>query len=206
MVFNPDKLPPIPSVSSVAVAPAVTGLNKGGIQRFTAIVDVQNGASKGVTWAVTGQQSANTKITSDGVLTIGADETATSMSVKVTSTFNSSKSATASVRLISATSARWAGDNRIETAVRISEQVFAKDSQPQIAFFTNAWNYPDALAAAAIAGKFNAPLLLVDPKAANNQLVIKELNRLRPKRIVVLGSDASVSLDIEAYLKGNLDY
>jgi putative cell wall-binding protein len=91
---------------------------------------------------------------------------------------------------------RWYGVTRIETAVAISRETFADNSQPQIVFITNAWNFPDALAAAAVADRFDGPVLLVDPNPARNTAVIEELNRLRPQRVVVLGSVNSVSASV----------
>ena len=60
----------------------------GGTKQFTARVV---GSVETVTWSVTGSTSSNTTIDSTGKLTVGSDETATSVSVLATSTFDSTK-------------------------------------------------------------------------------------------------------------------
>lgn len=62
-------------------------------------------------------------------------------------------------------------------------------------------NFPDALAAAAVAGRENAPILLVSPGFIPESTGV-ELARLRPERIVVLGGeiDRSLHLQLQDYL------
>jgi putative cell wall-binding protein len=61
-----------------------------------------------------------------------------------------------------------------------------------VAYIATGENFPDALVGAAAAGKDDSPLLLT-PKDALPSAVKAELSRLKPKRIVVLGSSGSVS-------------
>lgn len=85
---------------------------------------------------------------------------------------------------------RIAGADRYATAVMISQSHFAP-GVPVVYIATGA-NFPDALAGGAAAGLQDGPILLVKrdelPAATSG-----ELQRLRPGRIVVLGSAAIVS-------------
>ncbi|RED52747.1 DUF6528 family protein [Cohnella lupini] len=86
-----------PSVTKVTVSPATIEVQKGETQKFRAIVTAQGGAPESVTWAVYGNQAANTAITNDGTLTIAADETATTLTVTATSAFDGTKVGTGTV-------------------------------------------------------------------------------------------------------------
>ena len=86
-----------PSVTSVVVSPASATVDQGTSKQFTATVTVNAGASKEVTWIVEGNNSAFTTINSEGVLTVGADETATNLYVTATSVVDTTKYAIASV-------------------------------------------------------------------------------------------------------------
>jgi putative cell wall-binding protein len=85
---------------------------------------------------------------------------------------------------------RLAGADRYGTAVAVSKAAFAPGVE--IAYIAYGLNFPDALAGAAAAGFKGGPVLLT-PTATLNAATAAELTRLRPKRIVVLGSAAVVS-------------
>ncbi|ACV06485.1 cell wall-binding repeat-containing protein [Kytococcus sedentarius] len=96
---------------------------------------------------------------------------------------------------------RFAGPNRYETAVAVSRACFP--TSPTV-FLATGENFPDALAAGAVAGALGAPLLLtrarrlLDPVAA-------ELVRLAPREVVVVGSGTAVSMlvaDLVAHRTG----
>ena len=63
------------------------------------------GAVSKATWTVENATSSDTKIDANGMLTVGADETATSLTVTATSTVSTSKSASATVTVTDATPA-----------------------------------------------------------------------------------------------------
>ena len=84
---GPVMVPPTAKVVSVAVS-GVKQIVKGGSAPFTAAVTVIAGAPKTVTWTLTGATSAATRIGSDGTLTVGLLETASTLTVKATSTFD----------------------------------------------------------------------------------------------------------------------
>ena len=86
-----------PAVSAVAVTPSALTMGKGTSTQFAARVTNAGFASTGVTWSISGQQSANTRIDGQGRLYIAQDESATTITVKATSVFDTDKSNTATV-------------------------------------------------------------------------------------------------------------
>lgn len=86
-----------PTVTSVAVDPDTATVAKGAQATFTATVEGTGLVEKLVTWSVTGGASTNTKIDADGILTVGADETAASLTVTATSVAVNTKTGTATV-------------------------------------------------------------------------------------------------------------
>jgi len=84
-----------PIVERVTVSPSVASVAKGGTQEFIAIVN-GNPEQQMITWTVTGG-GAGTSINSSGVLTVAPNENATSLTVRATSTINTSRSGTAAV-------------------------------------------------------------------------------------------------------------
>ena len=88
---------PEPTVSAVIVSTTVGDVQPGGTKTFTSVVTGTNNPPQAVTWSVTGKNSANTTISSTGVLTVGADETAASLTVRATSVFDNTKSGLSTV-------------------------------------------------------------------------------------------------------------
>ncbi len=93
---------------------------------------------------------------------------------------------------------RFAGGNRYETAASISAAQF--DPSVAVAYVAAGTNFPDALAGGAAAAHFGGPMLLVAQDSLPS-VTAGELQRLAPKRIVVLGGTASVSDAVLAQLK-----
>jgi putative cell wall-binding protein len=85
---------------------------------------------------------------------------------------------------------RQSGANRYATAASVSSHTFAPGVP--IVYVATGLNFPDALAAAAAAGRLGGPVLLVGPTSipADTQA---ELTRLKPGRIVVAGGSGVVS-------------
>ena len=85
---------------------------------------------------------------------------------------------------------RIAGADRYATAAAIANNAF----QPgiDVAYVATGTAFADALAAAAVAGAKNAPVLLVTPSAIPASTAAA-IARLKPNRIVVVGGPASVS-------------
>ena len=70
------------------ISPENTSVPKGGQRQFTATVYGYGDYDKSVTWKVYYKSSKDTKISQDGVLTVGIDETATKIQVEATSKGN----------------------------------------------------------------------------------------------------------------------
>jgi len=81
---------------SVVIDPPSATVAPGSTQQFTATVYGNNNPPQSVTWAVTGGGNS-TSISSSGLLSVAAGETATSLTVTATSTVDTTKSATAPV-------------------------------------------------------------------------------------------------------------
>jgi putative cell wall-binding protein len=86
---------------------------------------------------------------------------------------------------------RQSGMDRYATAVAISVANHGAGAA-DVVYIATGTNFPDALAAAPIAGSQRGPVLLVAPTSVPNS-VINELRRLSPNRVVIVGGPASVS-------------
>jgi hypothetical protein len=86
-----------PAITSVTVYPDAVSVAVGTAQPFDAVVESVAGATKAVSWSVAGNLSADTTITPAGILHIGSDETASSLTVTVTSMFDDMKFGSATV-------------------------------------------------------------------------------------------------------------
>jgi formylglycine-generating enzyme required for sulfatase activity len=89
---------PPPTVTSVTVSPLSVAVEKGSTQQFSAAVNGTGNPSQSVSWSVSGGVSG-TSISPSGLLTIGPNETATTLTVRATSTADFTKSGTAEVRV-----------------------------------------------------------------------------------------------------------
>lgn len=84
---------------------------------------------------------------------------------------------------------RWSGDNRYETAVEISSTY---EPGVDVAFVATGLEFPDALAGSAVAGAWDAPVLLTRQGSLPGATV-NELARLQPESVVVLGGTSAVA-------------
>jgi putative cell wall-binding protein len=91
---------------------------------------------------------------------------------------------------------RVAGADRYATAAGISRATFASASTVYVA---TGEDYPDALAAGAVAAGRGAPLLLVRAAAVPDP-TLAELRRLDPDRVVIVGSTGSIGNGVAATL------
>ena len=80
-----------PVVKSVAIAEGDMSLEVGSAYAFTGTV-TGNAEDKSILWSVTGAESGATEISSEGVLTIGGDETAPALTVTATAAADPDKS------------------------------------------------------------------------------------------------------------------
>ena len=86
-----------PIVTGVSISPAGATVEAGKTVQFSATVNGTGEFSQEVTWSVSGGVNAGTSISADGLLTVAADETATSLTVTAAASGDSSKSASATV-------------------------------------------------------------------------------------------------------------
>ncbi|RAN92247.1 hypothetical protein GAR05_06238 [Micromonospora saelicesensis] len=88
-------------VDSVSVTPATVDLTKGWNweRQFTAQVTTNEGLSPAVTWSVQGATSTGTTISAEGLLSVAATDTASSLTVVATSVVDPTKSRSAQVTL-----------------------------------------------------------------------------------------------------------
>ena len=98
-------------VTGVRVSPLAATYRRGKDMTFTATVYGQYDYPQTVTWEVEGNTSADTSISEDGVLTVGADETAAVLAVTATSTYDISKFNTAIVVMAGDVN----GDGKVDT-------------------------------------------------------------------------------------------
>jgi len=87
-----------PTVTSVTVTPNIANVYKGQTQLFSATVIGTNNPLQTVNWTITGNVTATT-INSNGLLTVGINETVTTLTVVATSVFDPSKSGAATVTI-----------------------------------------------------------------------------------------------------------
>lgn len=90
-----------------------------------------------------------------------------------------------------------AGEDRYETAIKISQSTFEKADKAIIAY---GGDFPDAMFGGVLATEYNMPILLVK-KDTIPENVKKEISRLGVKRVYILGGESVVSKEVEAELK-----
>lgn len=90
---------------------------------------------------------------------------------------------------------RLAGQDRYATAVEISQDAFP--DPVDTVFLATGENFPDALAGGAAAGDLGSPLLTVRRDCAPD-VVVDEVERLSPERLVVLGGTQAVGSEAAA--------
>jgi putative cell wall-binding protein len=93
---------------------------------------------------------------------------------------------------------RVAGKDRYATAAALSA-TFSPGAP--VAYIASGLDFPDALAGAALAGHTGGPVLLSRPGSLPGP-VAAELARLKPKKIVVIGGEVSVSTAVLNQLRG----
>lgn len=99
---------------------------------------------------------------------------------------------------------RIAGADRYETSARVVRMGFpAADTVDTVVLATGS-QFPDALAGAPLAKLLGAPLLLTQQDVLTASAK-KEIERLKPKRIILLGGVPSISKKIETQLQSQFD-
>lgn len=92
---------------------------------------------------------------------------------------------------------RLGGNDRYETSVKISQN---KWQNSDYIILVSGENFPDALSAATLAKKYNAPILLVE--GTEIRIIIKnEILRLGAKNAIIVGGTGVISTKIDSQLK-----
>lgn len=89
---------------------------------------------------------------------------------------------------------RLEGKTRIETAIDISEKGWQNGADTVV--LAKAFDFPDALAGAPLAYKYDAPILLTRTGSLNPSTK-EEIERLHADRVIILGSEGAVSKAVE---------
>ncbi|WP_270180254.1 cell wall-binding repeat-containing protein [Alkalihalobacillus sp. CinArs1] len=97
---------------------------------------------------------------------------------------------------------RISGSDRIETAVEVSKKGWPDGSDTVV--LSRANDFPDALAGTPLAYQENAPILLTQSTKLSNATK-KEIQRLNPTNIIILGGSGAVSHDVEAYIEDEMN-
>jgi putative cell wall-binding protein len=92
-------------------------------------------------------------------------------------------------------SVRIGGTDAIDTSIKLSQDAYPDMYGGTIVLCT-ADNWPDSLAGGSYAYSVDGPMLLTH-KSSIPASVISEIQRLAPEQIVILGSPAAVSVDVE---------
>ena len=91
------------TITNITINPSNVNVAPGNTQQFTATVNGTNNPPPDVIWTLTGNNHSSTNINSSGMLTVNAEETSTSISVKATSTYNTDVSASVNVTITGTT-------------------------------------------------------------------------------------------------------
>ena len=95
---------------------------------------------------------------------------------------------------------RYGGSTRFATAATISANTWPVPGSAAVAYIANAYNFPDALGAAAAAGTVKGPVLLASATLPLDAFTTAELTRLQPAKIVVVGGSSVISDAVKAAL------
>ncbi len=89
------------------------------------------------------------------------------------------------------------GNDRIQTSIKISQDGWANGAETAI--IAQGYGYADALCAAPLAKKHNAPIILSEKNGLNAE-IINELKRLKVKKVFIIGGTGVLSESVESQL------
>ena len=98
---------------------------------------------------------------------------------------------------------RIAGDDRVQTAIEISQEVFSESADTVV--LARPDNYADALAGGPLAAALDAPLLLARDSGDLDAGVAAEIDRLGADSIIILGGDQAVLPEVAEALDDQAD-
>ncbi|MCU1381003.1 MAG: glycoside hydrolase, family 43 [Acidimicrobiales bacterium] len=214
---------PIAPSAAAPTTPAWSVLRIGGSDRYSTAAALSRHTFRNRTPQVvvaSGEQFADALAATPAAARLGAPLLLTRRSEVPTSTYNELKRLRPSVILLAggtnvvssaverrlATVARvlrLAGTDRFDTAARLSAAAFG--TGVPVAFLAQGHSFSDALAAGAAAGRLEGPVLLVERNRVP-AVVAKELARLRPARIVLVGGESAIGQPVaDSVRHGDVD-
>ncbi len=181
------------AVTSISLNKTSDTLNLGSIGTLVATISPTTATNKSITWT-----SSNTAVANvfNGVVTpVSAGST-----IITATSVDGSKTASCAIAINAKSTAklvRLGGADRYQTAIAIAQSGWKTASSYVVLATGN--DYPDALSAAPLAKKYNAPILLTD-KNSIPQTVITELKRLSVAHIIITGGTGVISQSVEKQL------
>ncbi|MDG5471540.1 cell wall-binding repeat-containing protein [Jeotgalibacillus sp. ET6] len=133
----------------------------------------------------------------DGTFTLSIDPQKTGTVLSVTAVDKAGNKSSSANLTISSKTDRIGGVDRYETAVKISKDGWKTADTVLLATGND---FPDALAGGPLAYQENAPILLTRSSSLHSKSE-KEIDRLKAKKVMILGGTGVVSADVEAKLK-----
>ncbi|WML41226.1 cell wall-binding repeat-containing protein [Neobacillus sp. OS1-2] len=94
---------------------------------------------------------------------------------------------------------RLSGSTRFETAAAISQEGWPNGSDTVV--LARGYDFPDALAGTTLSYQLNAPMLLTHDTQLT-ETTKNEINRLKAKKVILLGSSDAISSGVEGQLNG----
>lgn len=105
---------------------------------------------------------------------------------------------------------RLSGDTRHDTMVAINDELIKikKDDDldvdaSDVVIIASGNDFPDALAASALAGAASAPIVLTESDSLTPQ-ARKQLRSYEPALVIIVGGKKAISEDVEAAIEGNI--
>lgn len=98
-------------------------------------------------------------------------------------------------------STRICGNNRYETSVNILNAGWSKS---ETVILVTGENYPDAISAAPLAKKYDAPIILVNKGLLPYELST-EISLLKPKKVYIVGGTSAISQQVELELASGMN-
>lgn len=177
--------PDVVLVESVTLDQAKLSLKVGASSKLVATVNPDNATDKTIAWTTSDPKTAS--VDADGTVKAVKAGTAT-----VTASAGG-KTALCEVTVTSAeTSNRLGGDNRYETMTLVSKTAFPEDGSCPTVVIARGDNFPDALAAAGLAGVNGGQVLLTETSVLTAETKA-EIKRLGATKAYVIGDEYSIT-------------
>lgn len=196
-------------VTAVTLDKTSLELVEGDTATLVATVAPDNATDKNVTWSSSNEAAA--RVSADGTVTAVKAGTATITAIA------GGKEVTCSVTVSSKEDpkpqpagqvARLGGSDRYATMAKVSQTAFPDNGSCQTVVIARGDDYPDALAAAGLAGVLDAQVLLT-PTATLTSDAKAEIKRLGATKAYVLGSEDAVSKktfeEVKSLVGGNAE-